>query len=152
MSVQSVWRPAGSVVNGPVAQVYGVCFDAEGAILILSPDGATGWNLPGGHPEDDESPEQTLRRETLEEAATELGDLKLLGWFEVIESQRVPYCQCRYAAIIRTVRPPAPDPATGATFARRFVRPEEFLATVRIPAYGPMLEAAMTWYLDRPRP
>lgn len=41
--------------------------------------GPRGWGLPGGHREAKESPEDCIRREALEEAAIELGDVMLVG-------------------------------------------------------------------------
>lgn len=38
-----------------------------------------GWDIPGGHIDPDETPEQTMRREVMEEAAVKLGPVRLLG-------------------------------------------------------------------------
>ena len=39
-----------------------------------------GWDIPGGHIEPGETPEQTMRREVMEEAAVELGRVRLFGY------------------------------------------------------------------------
>jgi 8-oxo-dGTP pyrophosphatase MutT (NUDIX family) len=56
------WHPA---PNAPPGQPHGAnafCVTAEGAVVLISQDGARyGW--PGGRPEPGESWEQTLRRE-----------------------------------------------------------------------------------------
>lgn len=43
-------------------QAYGICFAGDGRIVLVSTDGVY-WNLPGGHPEGDETLEEALRRE-----------------------------------------------------------------------------------------
>jgi len=50
----------------------------EGVVLI-SNDGER-WGWPGGRPEGNESWEQTLRREILEETCAIAGDARLLGF------------------------------------------------------------------------
>jgi 8-oxo-dGTP diphosphatase len=42
-----------------------------------------GWGLPGGHREGDETAEQCVRREADEEASIELGELMLIGRWEI---------------------------------------------------------------------
>ncbi len=39
-----------------------------------------GWDIPGGHIEPGETPEETMRREVMEEAAVELRPVRLLGY------------------------------------------------------------------------
>jgi 8-oxo-dGTP pyrophosphatase MutT (NUDIX family) len=43
-----------------MTQAYGVCFTKEGQIILVS-SGDQRWNLPGGHPEGDETLEQALK-------------------------------------------------------------------------------------------
>ena len=41
---------------------------------------ARDWDIPGGHIEPGETPEETMRREVMEEAAVALGPVRLLGY------------------------------------------------------------------------
>lgn len=52
----------------------------EDKLLMIRPE--RGWGLPGGHREGNESPEDCVRREALEEAVVELGELDLIGGWQ----------------------------------------------------------------------
>src|SRR6266571_1170567 len=67
----------------PCFQVYGVVFNAEGEILLIQEKGK--WKIPGGTPEGDETAEETLRRELIEEADVTIKELVPVG------VQRVEY-------------------------------------------------------------
>ena len=49
----------------PWTQIYGICFNQEGKILIIKDKE---WKIPGGSPEKGELPQETLKRELVEEA------------------------------------------------------------------------------------
>ena len=49
-------------------------------ILLVKPK--RGWGLPGGHVENDESPIDAIKRECAEEAAIEIINIKLIGFWE----------------------------------------------------------------------
>lgn len=58
--------------------------------LLLTKVGR-GWDLPGGHIEDGETPELALRREILEETGATVDGIKLIGYLRItntIENER----------------------------------------------------------------
>jgi 8-oxo-dGTP diphosphatase len=119
--VVGAWLPTGL----PVTQVYGFCFRPDGDVLLLETAG--GLTLPGGKPEAGEDLVATLRREAMEEARVTLGEIVLIG-HQVVEgdasvNQGRPYAQLRAVALLDRVLPPAPDPATGEQYRRRFRPP-----------------------------
>lgn len=60
----------------------------KGGVVMSKPK--RGWGLPGGHREGDESAEACVRREAYEEASIELGDLELIGRWEVKKKFQSP--------------------------------------------------------------
>ncbi len=78
-----------------------------------------GWDIPGGHIEPGETPEETMRREVMEEAAVELGAVQLLGYQrirllgEVPVDYRYPHpesYQIFYIGHVATILPFVPTP------------------------------------------
>ncbi len=128
----------------PITQVYGVCFDSKGNILIISSDNNS-WNIPGGTPEDDETPEQTLRRELKEEADMVIGENSMIGYYKVVSGESVIY-QLRFAALIKKKNKLTIDPASGVMNKRKFVLPNEFFKYIKIKDYRPMLDEAISWF------
>lgn len=129
------WYPGDSLEEfEPFTQVYGVCFNDEGKILIQR-RGERPWCLAGGTVEEGESPEETLRREVIEEADVTLKNIILLG------AQRVQFpggknpnpsprggddfYQLRYYCEVDEILPQTPDPDTNIINERRFVEPED---------------------------
>ena len=70
----------------PVDKAHGAngfCVTADGGVVLISRDGER-WGWPGGRPEGDESWEQTLRREVMEEACAVVCDARLLGFCRAV--------------------------------------------------------------------
>jgi len=86
-----------------ISQVLGFCLNKNKKILIIK--NQRGWNFPGGHPKKGESPEETLRREIMEEANVTIKNPRLIGYMEVQDQQNQSvegkhYIQLRYLAEI----------------------------------------------------
>ena len=123
------WLPTPDVKNYvPVTQVYGVCINDGGKILVIKDKR---WQIPGGTPEQGETAEETLQRELVEEAQVEVDRLIPLGVQEVRypnnpnKEQSELFYQYRYLAMITKINPTQPDPATGREYERRFVSFDE---------------------------
>jgi len=63
-----------------VTSVHGICFHQDRVLLVHVKD--RGFNYPGGHVEKDETPEETLHREALEEGYVK-GTIQYIGAIEV---------------------------------------------------------------------
>jgi ADP-ribose pyrophosphatase YjhB (NUDIX family) len=71
-----------SPVTEPEGTKHGAnafCITGDSHVVLISNDGEQ-WGWPGGRPEGDESWEQTLRREILEEACATVHGARLLGF------------------------------------------------------------------------
>jgi ADP-ribose pyrophosphatase YjhB (NUDIX family) len=73
------WFPPDATPDGIAHGANAFCMTADDQIVLISNDGER-WGWPGGRPEGDESWEQTLRREVLEEACATVVDARLLGF------------------------------------------------------------------------
>src|SRR6516164_3208049 len=75
----TAWHPGVEPPPGTPHGANGLCITADECIVLISND-ARRWGWPGGRPECDESWEQTLRREILEEACCIVREARLLGF------------------------------------------------------------------------
>jgi ADP-ribose pyrophosphatase YjhB (NUDIX family) len=73
------WHPGQTPPEGKPHGAAGVCVTGDSHIVLTSLDGDH-WDLPAGRPEGDETWEETLRREMLEEACAIVGQARLLGF------------------------------------------------------------------------
>ena len=73
------WHPPAARPDGIPHGATGVCVTDADQLVLISPDGVY-WGFPGGRPEGEESPEETLRREVLEEACAIVKGARLLGF------------------------------------------------------------------------
>jgi ADP-ribose pyrophosphatase YjhB (NUDIX family) len=73
------WHSSNTVPEGTPHGSAAVCITDQGHFLVVSSNGID-WDLPGGRPEIDETWEQTMRREVLEEACATVAKARLLGF------------------------------------------------------------------------
>jgi len=121
-----------------VSQVSAFCLNSHGEALIIKNE--HGWGLPGGHPEKNESWEESLRREIEEEADCTIKNFKLIGYIEVndpdnssIEGQH--YLQLRYLCLLDNI---GEFKAAFETSERNFVPPD------RLPEYITWMTTSLT--------
>lgn len=147
--MQYIWHDSTNLGGlSPITQVSGICFDNQGQILLLRQTNEPGklWNIPGGHPEPRESPEQTLTREVYEETSVKIGKCGLIGYQEVVDDGRPVAYQLRFASLVEQVDPPQIDPAKGTIHERLFVSQEEVMEYITYPQYREMFDSALKWY------
>lgn len=77
--VRVSWHPPPAPPDGTPHGAMGICMTPGGEIVLVSEDGQR-WDLPAGRPEGNETWEQTLRREMLEEACATVVHARLLGF------------------------------------------------------------------------
>lgn len=104
--------------NLKVKQVYGVVFSDDGRILLRIEDNK--YKLTGGKPEENESYEETLKREYIEELNVELDDCHYLGYL-LVEDNNEKYAQVRMIARIKNINENHVDPDTGKMYERELV-------------------------------
>ena len=75
----TAWHAPIDVPSGASHGANAFCVSGDGQVVLISNDGVR-WGWPGGRPEADESWEQTLRREILEEACAVVNTARLLGF------------------------------------------------------------------------
>ena len=98
-----------------VTQVYGIVFSDDGRILLMLDEES--FKLTGGHPLDNESYEETLKREFIEELNIEIDNLEYLGYLKVEENGNT-YAQVRLIGKIKKVNENRPDTDSGKLYTR----------------------------------
>lgn len=128
----------------PITQVYWVCFDQDGKILIIKEK----WkprNIPWWTPEFWETPIQTLYRELLEEADVRVWKNQMIGYSKVLLDNDSIIYQLRFACIIDKIEKQTIDPANNKINNRKLVYQKEFFDYVKIEDYRPMINEATKW-------
>ncbi len=117
----------------PISQVYGIVFNDKNEILIARKVGDEKWIIPGGHPEGNETVEETLKREMIEEADVEVKNIKLLGGQKVHqEGKPKAYTyQVRCVCEVKELLPQTIDPAENVNWERKFVPAAEITEYVK---------------------
>jgi len=108
-----------------ISQVSAFCLDDNNQVLIIKNE--HGWGLPGGHPEDGETIDETLAREIQEEAGATIKSSKLIGYVEVDDPKNEgregkKYLQLRFFCRLDKIYD---FTAEFETSERNFIKPEE---------------------------
>lgn len=101
-----------------VKQVYGFAFDNNKKSLLRIEDNK--YKLTGGKPENNETYEETLKREYIEELNVELENIQFLGYL-LVEENNEKYAQVRMIAKIKKMNEIKVDPATNKMYGRELV-------------------------------
>ncbi len=72
------WHPPSVPPDGTPHGAAGVCITPDDEIVLVSLEGR--WEVPAGRPEGNETWEETLRREMMEEACANVVEARLLGF------------------------------------------------------------------------
>lgn len=131
--IRVIWRPPDFVVPSHlVTQASAVCFTVDGKVLLVSKDGEN-WQLPGGHLEEGETPEEAVVREIEEEACVVVMELGYLGAQEVHDPDdpegKGVYYQTRFWARVKL----------------KEFRPDFEIVTRKCFAFGEM-KSALDWH------
>lgn len=117
----------------PITQVYGVCFNDKEQILIARRVGRENWAIPGGHPEKNETIEETLKREFIEEVDVKIKNIRLLGVQKVYPENKPKeyFYQVRCICEVDEMLPQTPDLDNGENWERKFVPSNEITKYVK---------------------
>lgn len=110
--VALTWVPAKEAPAGvTVTSTHGLCFD-DGSVFMVNLE-SRGWDFPGGHMEEGETPEECFAREAMEEACI-AGKASMIGYILVdnredpaFDASKYPEigCQIYYRMDVETVHP-----------------------------------------------
>ena len=121
----------------PITQVYAICFNEKHEILVCREDSNKPWILPGGHPENNESVEETLIRELQEETDVLVKNIKILGAQRVDnpdnpnKNEGNRFYQVRIVCKLEKLLPQTIDPASGIIWERKFVPADKITEFVK---------------------
>jgi len=103
--IKLTWKPDGQLPSrNLITSVHGFCFKDDKLLLVKLNN--RGWDFPGGHIENDETPEACIKREAYEEGFVS-GSCLLLGYIIVDHSEnpkwnnRSPYPKIGYQVFYR---------------------------------------------------
>lgn len=83
--VKLTWVPGVHILEeNLITSTHGFCF-YNGQLLLVNLN-SRGWDIPGGHIELDETPEECFRREAMEEGYVE-GKCSFLGYIEISHNE-----------------------------------------------------------------
>jgi len=92
-----------------ITQVLGFYVNQENKVLVVKIKNEEKWRLPGGHPEEGETLEQTLIREVYGEGTVKIGLSEMFGFVEAIDPDNRliegnHYLQVRFIALITRIK------------------------------------------------
>lgn len=106
-------------------QVYGVCFYG-GKLLIVNGEGVGGsWGLVGGHIENNETFDATLKREVEEESNMRVLKSVPIGVQEVTRPDGETLYQLRYIALVEPIGEFVKDPAESISEIK-LINPDDY--------------------------
>lgn len=130
--VTFTWIPTAEIEKyQPIRNVVGVCLNDNQEVLICRETEEEGWKLPGGRPENSETPIETLEREFMEEVDVKVSNIKAIGTQRVDfpnnpkQSEGDLFYQVRYYCRIKKILPQTVDPDTGVLYDRKFISLKE---------------------------
>jgi len=122
------WIPTNDIEKyQPIRNVVGICLNDKHEVLICRETEEEGWKLPGGRPENNETPIETLKREIMEEVDIVVSNIKAIGTQRVDfpnnpkQSEGDLFYQVRYFCKIQKILSQTPDPDTGILYERKFI-------------------------------
>ena len=132
ITVTNTWIQTKDIARyKPITQVYGIIFNDKGEILICREKSDDKWQIPGGSPENNETPLETLQREIKEEVDTKVKSITPLG-VQKVDMPGNPnkeigdvFFQVRYVAILDKLEDQTPDPDRGSVWERKFIPASE---------------------------
>ncbi|MBM0066657.1 NUDIX hydrolase [Alkalicoccobacillus gibsonii] len=112
-----------------ITSVHGFCFQGDDMLLVNLQD--RGWDFPGGHVDEGETPEQCFHREVFEEAAVR-GNAEYLGSIVVDHTENVlwkdtsPYPKIGYQVFYKmNITEVHPFHLNEESSERRLINPHE---------------------------
>lgn len=126
--VTFTWIPTVEIEKfQPICNIAGICLNDNQEVLICRETEEEGWKLPGGRPENSETPIETLERELMEEVDIVVNNIKAIGTQRVDfpnnpkQSEGDLFYQVRYFCKIEKILPQTIDPDTGVLYERKFI-------------------------------
>ncbi len=116
--VKYTWFKENVPDNLKVRQVYGIVFTNDKRVLLKIDDNK--YELTGGKPQYNETYEETLKREYIEEINVFLSDIYYLGYL-LIEEDNISYVQVRMIAKVEKINELKPDKDNGKLYQRKLV-------------------------------
>lgn len=77
--IEDNWRPPLELITS----VHALCFEDSRMLMVKHAEAGRSWDIPGGHIELGETPEQAVIREAFEEARVVIQDVRQLGYVQV---------------------------------------------------------------------